>query len=319
MSVVQEPQEQVAELQREVTEQRSSRRTLLRLASAVVAGGAATALVHPESADATTDFMKYGTFNDAGDSSTSLSSTSATTLLVQVAAGGTGVLAHSSLDGIGLFGYTDNPTKDALGVGGRITGTLGHGVGAYGGAAQLLLWPVANVGPALNVAHVVGEVAQEMQTLSACVGAGTPGTWRELASMASAGVLHAISPARVFDSRVNAQPPVFVGTSRTISVADKRDVVSGEVTQWNVVPVGATAIAYNLTIANTVGNGGFLAVNEGGNTVVGASAINWYGSGQKAANASVIKLNASRQVTVICGGSSGGSTHFIIDVVGYYR
>ena len=36
-------------------------------------------------------------------------------------------------------------------------------------------------------------------------------------------------------------------------------------------------------------------------------------------NASLVKLNTSRQVTVVCGGTPGAHTNFVIDVVGYYR
>ena len=150
-----------------------------------------------------------------------------------------------------------------------------------------------------------------------CVTGGNPGSWRKLAGPAAAGSFHAIDPIRVYDSRV-AQPgpgPLAPGTTRTISVRDGRDLTTGAVTVAGVVPAGATAIAYNLVVTGTVGQG-FLSVNPGGNTTVSASSINWSASGQSIANGLVVKLSADRTVTVICG---GGTTDVLIDVLGYYR
>lgn len=56
-------------------------------------------------------------------------------------------------------------------------------------------------------------------------------------------------------------------------------------------------------------------MNEGGNSTSSASAINWTASGATVANGLIVPVNASRQVTVICG---GGSAHFILDVSGYF-
>ena len=131
----------------------------------------------------------------------------------------------------------------------------------------------------------------------------------------------AISPARVYDSRKTNPGPQSIlstGNSRTISVANQYDVNTAALVTADVVPAGATAIAYNLTVVNTSAAVGFLTVNAGGNTVVAASSINWSGSGATLANASVVKLNANREVTVICGGTNA-STNFIVDVVGYYQ
>ena len=105
------------------------------------------------------------------------------------------------------------------------------------------------------------------------------------------------------------------GSGRLVSVADKRDLTTGAVVTANVVPVGATAISVNVTVTGTVGTG-FLAVNAGGNTVIAASAINWFGPDQNLANGIIVPVSAARQVTVIAGG--GGSTHFVLDVSGYF-
>jgi hypothetical protein len=122
----------------------------------------------------------------------------------------------------------------------------------------------------------------------------------------------AIVPTRVYDSREpGAGGHLASGTTRDVSVANAIPAFGGT---NNVVPAGAAAIAYNLTIADTNGSG-FLAVyNQGG--AFSASAINWFGSGQLLANAGIVSLGGDRMVTVQCGG--GGSTNFLIDVTGYF-
>jgi hypothetical protein len=126
-----------------------------------------------------------------------------------------------------------------------------------------------------------------------------------------------ITPARVYDSRLNMAPDangtITGGSNRTVSVANARNVATGAII-GAVVPANATAIAYTLTISDTTGQG-YLAVNPGGVTVVSASTINWFGAGQILANTGVVKVANDRTITVVAG---GGSTNFIVDVVGYF-
>jgi hypothetical protein len=252
------------------------------------------------------------------------------------AANGTGITAQGST-GMNISGTT---------TGGVVQGSAGDGVLAIGAGAgsaglrglagefsvaanlstkaNLFLQPNNNffgtslkTPPAQRVdSHLVGEIDNVDGDLWMCVVAGTPGTWKKLTGPAVAGAFHPISPSRVYDSRTPAPTPgvLATGAFRTVSVADKRNLATGAVTTANVVPVGATAIFVNVTIADTVGSG-FLAVNEGGNTTVAASAINWT-AGQVLANGLTVPLDGSRQVTVIAGG--GGSANFILDVSGYY-
>jgi hypothetical protein len=128
-----------------------------------------------------------------------------------------------------------------------------------------------------------------------------------------------VVPVRVYDSRLNMAPDLngvlSAGATRTVSVATVRNVTTGALTATTAVPADATAIAYTLTVANTVG-AGFLAVNPGGVTAVSASTINWVAAGANTANTGVVKLSADRKVTVVHGG--GGGADFVIDIVGYY-
>lgn len=148
---------------------------------------------------------------------------------------------------------------------------------------------------------------------------GQNAEWKKLAGRSTAGQFHAITPSRVYDSRRAAplQGVIAGGTNRTISVADKRDGSTGAVVTADIVPAGATAVAANVTIANTVGSGN-LTINPGGTVTAGASTINWYTSGQVVANGVTLALNTSRQLTIVANGAGTSTTHVIVDVMGYY-
>ena len=247
----------------------------------------------------------------------------------------TGVLGLGSTTGV-QGGSTTSPGVGVLGAGGD-TGIGVRGVGgdyamaaAKSNKANLFLQPnndnngtpAAKTTPSTRTdAHVVGELENVGGDLWWCVVAGTPGTWRKLSGPGAAGSFHALTPGRVYDSRL-AQPAGSVGSlaapqNRTISVADRRDLTTGAVDVANFVPAGATAITANVTVVSTIG-AGFLAINPGGNTTVGAAAINWSEAGQILNNGLNLTINATRQVTVICGGTGGAATQFVIDVTGYF-
>ena len=300
-------------------EARSSRRNLLRLAGAAAVAGAGASLLATGSASAATGAMQYGGTNEAGNSATVLNSTAASTLIVGNGNAGSAIVGQSTASGTGVLGQMSQPTASAYGVQGSINGSLGYGVVASGGQAQLRLAPMMGVGPSNIVAtHQIGEIAYDMSTnaLWVCVDAGSPGTWRKLGGLATAGAFHAISPSRVWDSR-KAAAPISTGQNVTRSVANKLDIF-GAVDIPNIVPAKATAIAFTLTVTKTVGGSGYLSVNEGGNTEISASTINWFGDNQTHANSSIVKVNDQRQVNVHCGGAAGAKTDYIIDVTGYY-
>jgi len=199
-----------------------------------------------------------------------------------------------------------------------------YGVGASGDTAALLLTTSNPVAPPDRTDGQEGG-SIDVQLLSDsgaaslwfCSAPGSPGIWQKLAGPSTAGAFHAIDPTRVYDSRV-PQPNrgiLAAGGSRVVSVADGRDPVTGAVTVAGIVPDGATAIAYNLTVTDTVG-AGFATATPGSSTAFSASSINWSSSGTTIANAGVVRLDLDRRVKVFV---EGGATHFILDVTGYYR
>ena len=282
-----------------------------------------------------------------------INSTNATGLYGQAAGSGDGTQGWSS-SGRGVYGYssTGNGVRgeagginaavfgSAGGSGGGVVGQAVNGfgvtgtsnnVGVYGQGAQYgvlaegtgavaarFVNSTPTVWPPTSGTYSVGMLsAQSDGSLWVCVTSGTPGVWRQLTSTAAAGAFVPIVPARVFDSRYLAPVgPLGSGQSRVVSVATSYNPDSATVALSNVVPSGATAVAVNLTIANTVG-AGYLFLAPGDASSITASSINWSSSGQSVANALIVPLDASRQLKAFVGG--GGSTDFLCDVSGYYR
>lgn len=152
-----------------------------------------------------------------------------------------------------------------------------------------------------------------------CSSGGTPGSWRKVAGPGTSGAFHAISTARIYDSRMSQAGRIVHGSTRQVIAKDKLDPTTGTVLSHDVVPFRATAITYNLTVTSTVGSG-YLAVEPGDVSTPGGSIINWANSGVTVANASVIKLDDGngQTINVFAGGVVGSSAHFVVDVTGYY-
>ena len=239
-----------------------------------------------------------------------------------------GVVGYSA-ENIGVRG-----TGARYGVWGETvdgTGVLGSGtIGAYfygadasvsiGGTGAHLRFAGAAVPTSTSIAHEKADVIVDSNgVMWICTAAGTPGTWLQVAGAGTAGAFHALTPGRVYDSRLGSPAPGPMSpssASRTVSVANKINSSTGVVVTSNFVPSGATAVFANVTIADTT-TSGYLAINPGGVTTRDASTINWAGDGLAIANGVVLTLNASRQVTIVQGGP--GSANVLIDVIGYYR
>lgn len=228
--------------------------------------------------------------------------------------GGNGVLGVATGSG-GSYGV--------WGVSETGNGVVGHSVDGYDlfaeGAGRIGFAAHVFVGPPESGTYSSSDIIRDSQgALWACVVSGAPGLWRKLAGPTTAGAFHAITPTRVFDSRAPkpAAGPIATGEPRTLSVANGRDPVSGEVSVPDLVPEGATAIACNVTVTDT-GGAGFAVVNPGDNASVGASTINWSHGAQTLANGIIVGIDDARRVTVVVGG--GGSTDLVLDVTGYFR
>lgn len=233
---------------------------------------------------------------------------------------GIGVRGESTgTSGIGVYGIHDDTTAGGVGVSGRSLN--GPGVVGRGTTYDLLANGNGRIG--LTQAGTTGATASGTGGTIAKDSSGNlwycyaANKWQRIGGPGIAGGFHAISPVRVFDSRIGAIPgsgQFAANTDRTISVKDGRDVLTGAVTAANAVPAGATAIAYNLTIADTVG-AGWLFIAPSDASAVTSSSINWSSPGSLLANAGAVKLGGDRQVKIFCGPAP---THAIIDITGYY-
>ncbi|HZB41019.1 MAG TPA: hypothetical protein VE487_08640 [Ilumatobacter sp.] len=211
--------------------------------------------------------------------------------------------------GVGVWGHSDYNGLGMLASGGL-------GLRATGARAALHLEGTNGAPSTRTDSHLLGEIdIDSSANVWLCVVAGTPGLWRKLGGPASAGAFHAISPVRAYDSRWPGGTRLSSGGQRLVSVADGHDILTGGVNAPDSVPAESTAVAYNLTVTATQISG-FLTVSPGTATGVTASSINWSGDGQNLANGSIVGIDTSRQVRVFAGG--GGSTDFVIDIVGYF-
>ncbi len=315
-------EQRLAELQQRLT----SRRHMLRLGGATAVGAAAALVGGGGAAHATTGTMQYGAANNAGTDETELSASSQLfTLRVNNSSQFASALSVvNSSSGTGVDALVD-PGTNARAVEASVNGANGYALAVVGGRSQVYFGQGFDAGPSVSATHSVGELAVDSGSLWFCVTAGNPGVWRRLASTQTAGSFHPLPTARVYDSRWNNILPnvtkgsmVVGNASRLVYCDDQRALDTGLVTQADVVPAGATAIAYNLTLTQASGQG-FLAVEPGGASTYGGSAINWTANVSSVANASVAKLDSQRRISVFIGGQPGALTHFIVDVVGYYR
>jgi hypothetical protein len=131
-------------------------------------------------------------------------------------------------------------------------------------------------------------------------------------------VFFPLTPFRAFDSRDTdyAQSGLLAPNAvKTISIADGHDLSTGLVNATNLVPSGATAITYNVTVTGATG-GNFVSITPGDASTYNVSTINFNGV-MDVANGATVGIAGDRTVKLF-GGNGGGSTHVIVDVTGYY-
>jgi hypothetical protein len=120
---------------------------------------------------------------------------------------------------------------------------------------------------------------------------------------------YTLVPCRVADTRDTPGPyggPALSGlTSRTFVLAGPCGI-----------PPEADAVAINITVTQPTALG-HLTIYPLGVPLPVASTIN-YSAGQTRANNAIVPLGTNDSIVVFSGQPSG-TTHFLIDVVGYFR
>jgi hypothetical protein len=115
---------------------------------------------------------------------------------------------------------------------------------------------------------------------------------------------YSYGPIRYCDSRSNSGGRISGGTTRVLSI------FSG---------LQSYTFAINLTVVATAGSSGYLSLYNAdlATRPDPYSSINWQGAGKVVANFSLLDLG-SAGAKIYCSGGASTSTHFIIDVVGYF-
>jgi hypothetical protein len=184
-------------------------------------------------------------------------------------------------------------------------------------AAGLVNYP-ATVGPSAGT-HSPGELyVDDEYNLWFAVPNGATVRWIRLAGQQTGGSLVTFpTPVRILDTRANNGSKVPNGATVTVGLKTAASGASSG------LPVGATTAVLNLTVDGTEGRG-YHAAYSADATLDPASpfsSVNWDAAGQTRANLAVVRLGSAtpateRAVKFTAGG--GGSTHLIVDLVGYY-
>lgn len=156
---------------------------------------------------------------------------------------------------------------------------------------------------------VIVDVVGYFVPAGASVAIGATGGAAAVQQAVSPGLFTAVTPVRVYDAAADASGSLPAGATRTVSIAT---ALAGGAT---VVPAGASAVAYNVTVVKPAG-AGHLRVMPGDAASSATSVVNWTKAGEVIANAAVVRVDAQRRIRVFNG--SGGPVRFLIDVVGYY-
>jgi hypothetical protein len=251
--------------------------------------------------------------------------------------------AWTPTPGVGAFHVTNNDGANANdpAIASSLVSAIGTGTG--GGAQNIAFWgwgaaiaakfdgpvPLQLVDRTDSAPNGDGEAGQFKVVdgeLWFCVESDNDnGTaqWRRLTGPNEAGSFTPITPTRVYDSRLDMAPTAAgrlqTGQNRVVPVRQARNVDTGALVPGTiVVPEGARAISFTVTVVDTV-NRGFLYVAPSTANAVAASTINWATNVEGAiANSSQVLLGGDREIRVFAGGSFSAA-HFIIDVNGYYR
>ncbi|HEX4984392.1 MAG TPA: hypothetical protein VFV63_21995 [Ilumatobacteraceae bacterium] len=252
----------------------SSRRNLLRVATAAAVGAAGAGLASRSAEAATGGNAILGQENTA-DAVTGIHNTSDPF----AAPAGDGPIALRLTSAGGHLQFVGTP-------GDTVFGSYPSGTLAYNSTSGLEIWQ-PSLGP------------DPRPTLLA-----RPGTAGALTLL--------LEPVRVYDSRPGATP----------DLPNDGRIATGDVRTIDLLASGAEGfienidgVMMNLTVTDTLGFGFLTVFSADIAATPNVSSINWFDNGMSVANHVVSAVDLA-QLKVACGG--GGSTHFIIDVIGVY-
>jgi hypothetical protein len=124
---------------------------------------------------------------------------------------------------------------------------------------------------------------------------------------------YTLTPCRVIDTRNPTGP---LGGPALVAGATRTFTVTGTAPGECQIPSTAKSISVNLTVTQPTSLG-YLVLFPGGTAAPLASTIN-FRAGQTRANNAIVSISASGTLSVLDGQGSG-TTHFILDVNGYFQ
>jgi hypothetical protein len=121
---------------------------------------------------------------------------------------------------------------------------------------------------------------------------------------------HTVTPCRIIDTRGTAGVPIggpalSNGATRTFTLTSRCGI-----------PAGARAVAANITVVSPTRAGDLRLFPTGGTG--NTSSLN-FRAVQTRANNAVVSLDVAGQVSVTCAMGAAGTTHFLLDVIGYFQ
>jgi hypothetical protein len=185
----------------------------------------------------------------------------------------------------------------------------GVSVTVGGAAATSVVWVNSSTIVARTPAHATGKVAVTVTNPD-----GLSGTLNDAyfyAPPPSATDFYTLAPCRLIDTR-NPNGPLG-GPALSASQVRTFTVVGGSCG----VPSGAKAIAVNVTVV-TPAAAGNLQIFPGNAFPLGTSSIN-FKAGEHRANNGTLTLATNGTGTIGVQNASAGSTHFLLDVFGYFQ
>jgi hypothetical protein len=240
------------------------------------------------------------------------------------------------LNDVGVYGFSSNSstTGGALGVLGAATNVLDTGVEASHSGAGTALYAHTNSGIAANIqansgtaaylysasgpavrfaasalstvppttgSWPAGSILMKNGTLFYCWkgGTGTAAKWVRM----SGALFTLATPKRAYDS-TKTGGAIAAGKSRAITVAKS---ATG-------VPVGVTAALLSITVIRTR-NAGYVTAYSASANAPSTRTLSWWGRGQAHTASSVVRLSNDGKIKIK---ASGGKTHVLVDVLGYY-
>jgi hypothetical protein len=232
---------------------------------------------------------------------------------------------------------TNQPGPDVAGWSCEILDEAGHKVLHWSGpqvvapsteadSAQFFVFSVTTPAPAVQTTYdgtngtegfivdqeyASGEIVRWIPN-AAFPGTPPPGAETEVATglvrtVAGPGTyFHSLDPLRLLDSRTSTggwNGPLASGSPQSLTV-------TGGSTG---VPTNAVAVVVNVTATGPTADS-YLTVHAAGTGTPNASLVN-FAAGQTRANLGVVRVGTNGQITFV---NSAGSTHVIVDLVGYF-